>query len=131
MKKPTVTLAVFATLALCAIAGQVYDRATKTIPISGTATWTNSVDYSAILLKRIWLENATATNQTVAISRVTSDNAYTQTVGSVAIAAASSGSTASFTVAYLANGDKLTFTSTGGIASTGGVAMIEYEVQKH
>ena len=116
---------------LVALAGSVYDRTTNGIPVSGTSTYTNKFDNGNLLLKRIWLESAAATNQTVAISRVTSDNTYTQTVGSVAIAAATSGSTASFTASYLKYGDMLKFASTGGIASTGGVAIIEYEVQQH
>ena len=116
---------------LVALAGSVYDRTTTVIPVSGSATYTNKFDNGNLVLKRIWLESASATNQTVAITRVTSDNTYTQTVGSVAIAAATSGSTASFTASYLKYGDMLKFTSTGGIASTGGVAIIEYEVQQH
>ncbi len=116
---------------LVALAGSVYDRTTNGIPVSGTAVFTNKFDNGNLLLKRIWLESAAATNQTVAITRITSDNTYTQTVGSVAIGAATSGSTASFTASYLKYGDMLKFTSTGGIASTGGVAIIEYEVQQH
>jgi hypothetical protein len=131
MKARIAIIAALAMLAGVAIAGQVYDRATATVPTAGTVIWTNNSDYAAIELKRIWLENASATNQSVAVTRISADNAYTQTVGTVAIAAATSGSTASFTAAYLANGDKLRFVSTGGIAATGGVAMIDFINQKH
>jgi hypothetical protein len=131
MQKIIAILMVLAIVAFVALAGQVYGRATKTIGTTGAATWTNTIQYAALELKRIWIENASATNQTVAISRVTSDGAYTQTVGSIAIGALTAGSTASFTAAYLSYGDKLTFASTGGIAATGGVAIIEYEVQQH
>lgn len=117
--------------AMMAPAGSVYDRATNMVPVSGSATFTNKFDNGNLILKRIWFENATATNQTVAINRVTSDNLFTQTVGSVSCSTATSGSTASFTASYLKYGDKLTFSSTGGAASTGGVAVIEYEVQQH
>jgi len=124
-------IAVVALLAIVAIAGSVYDRTTNTIPVAGVATWTNKVDNGNLVLKRIWVESGAATNQTVAVVRITSDSAYTQTVGSVVLAANTSESTASFTASYLKYGDKLRFTSTGGTANTGGVAIIEYEVQQH
>jgi hypothetical protein len=131
MKFRIAIIAALATLATVVIAGEVYDRSTATVPTAGVVTWTNGSIYGAIEVKRIWLEKASATNQTVAVVRITSDNAYTQTVGSVTIADATSGSTASFTAAYLKDGDKLRFTSTGGIAATGGVAVIDFYVQKH
>ena len=126
-----VIVTVAAVAAIVAFAGSVYDRSTSTIPVAGVATWTNKFDNGNLVLKRIWVEAGAATNQTVAIVRITTDNAYTQTVGSVALAAATSGNTATFTAGYLKYGDKLQFTSTGGIANTGGVAVIEYEVQQH
>ena len=116
---------------LVALAGSVYDRTTNGIPVSGTSTYTNKFDNGNLLLKRIWLESAAATNQTVVISRITSDNTYTQTVGSMALGLATTTNTASFIASYLKYGDMLKFTSTGGAANTGGVAIIEYEVQQH
>jgi hypothetical protein len=114
--------------AILAWAGSVYDRSTVTLSTTaGTATWTNTAAYSALDLKRIWVEGSLIAINTVTVSRVTSDNTYTQSVGSV-VTAANSGSTASFTAAYLKYGDKLKFTSTVG---TGSTAIVEYEVQQH
>lgn len=108
-----------------ALAGQVYDRTTQTIPASGTIRWTNSTPYASLELKRIWIEKPAAGDATCTISRVGSS--YTQAVGSVTVAA-TGGSTASFTAAYLKYGDILRFTTLPGSNS---VAVIEYEVQQH
>ena len=69
---------------------------------------------------------ALAAADTVTVSRVSSDNLYTQSVGSVTVAA-NAGNTASFTAAYLKYGDKLKF---AGTATTGATVMLEYEVQQ-
>lgn len=108
-------------------AGAVYDRTTVTIPAAGSATWTNGKDYSALKLVRIWQVAATASND-IAVARITADGIYTQTVGTITGAATVPNSTASFTAGYLGVGDQLSFVSTPG---TGGVVMIEYEVQQH
>jgi hypothetical protein len=125
------TAALFIALVMClcavVLAGQVYDRATKTLT-AGAGTWTNTVEYSALKLVRIWIEGSTVAANTVTVSRVTSDGTYTQTVGSVAFTSGSKGNTATFTAAYLKHGDKLTFSS--GTASNS-TAIIEYEVQQH
>jgi len=115
-------------LAIAAIAGNVADRVTTTLVTgTGAGTWTNTQKYASLELKRVWAQaNLNATN-IITISRVTSDNLYTQSVGSITCSA-NAGSTASFTAAYLKYGDMLTFSS---FVSTGGVIMIEYEQQEH
>ena len=118
-------LALFIGSALIAVAGQVYDRTTKAIVSSGR--WTNTVPYAAIALKRIWIDGNTAAAGTVTVTRVTSDSAYTQAVGSVTCTSGA-GSTASFTAAYLAPNDMLNFVEGAGSNCT---AIIEYENQKH
>jgi hypothetical protein len=108
-----------------AIADPVYDRKVVTISTTaGTATFTNTELYASIALKRIWIERSLIAINTQTISRVTADGSYTQSVGSVTTAA-NAGSTASFTAGYMKYGDMLKFV---GTATTGAVAMIEYEV---
>jgi hypothetical protein len=110
-----------------AMADGVYDRSVVTISTTaGTAIFTNTAPYVALELKRIWIARSLAATDTQTITRITSGGAYTQAVGSVTIAT-SAGSTASFTAAYLKYGDMLNF---AGTATTGSVAIIEYEVQK-
>ncbi len=110
-----------------AMADSVYDRSVVTISTTaGTATYTNTVPYAAIELKRIWVEKSLLAADTQTVTRITSGGVYTQAVGSVTIAS-SSGSTASFTAAYLKYGDMLKFVGTGG---TGSVAVVEYLVQR-
>jgi hypothetical protein len=121
-------IAAVSALAIVAIAGSVYDRTTATLSTTaGTATFTNKVDNGNLILKRIWVERALYATDTVTVTRVTSDAAYTQAVGSVTCTA-NAGSTASFTATYLKYGDQLKFVSGTG---TGAVAVIEYEVQQH
>lgn len=115
-------------LAIVAVAGSVYDRTVVTLTTTaGGATWTNRMDYAALVLKRVWVENALAATQGVTFVRVTSDNAYTQTCGYVGCSG-NAGSTTSFTAGYLKGSDKLVFTS---FPATGGTVIVEYEVQQH
>lgn len=108
-------------------AASVYDRSTAALgSTTGTAVWTNGWKYSAIELKRIWIVNPLVASNNVAVTRITSDNTYTQTVGTVAVLS-SAGNTASFTAAFLKYGDKLAFSSD---ISTGSTVMVEYEVQQ-
>lgn len=108
-------------------AASVYDRSVVTIGTStGSGVWTNTWKYSAIELKRIWVINPLVASNNVAVTRITSDNTYTQTVGTVAVLA-SAGNTASFTAAFLKYGDKLAYSSD---ISTGSTVMVEYEVQQ-
>ena len=121
-------LAIFASLA---IAGSVYGRKTVTLAATtGVGSWTNTEPYAALALKRIWIENSLSNASTVTVSRVSliDSVSYTQTVGTVALAGSTSGSQATLTAAYLANGDTLTF---AGAVATGATAIVEYEVQKH
>jgi hypothetical protein len=111
-----------------ALAGQVYDRTTQTIPVSGTIRWTNSVPYAALELKRIWIENPADGDLTCTVSRITVGSTFTQAVGSV-VMAATGGSTASFTASYLKYGDMLRFVTCA--PTTNSTAVIEYEVQQH
>jgi hypothetical protein len=120
-------IAIIVASAGTAIADGVYDRSIVTVSTTaGTATFTNTVPYAAIELKRIWVERSLAAIDTQTVTRVTSGGVYTQAVGSVTIAS-SSGSTASFTASYLKYGDMLKFVGTVG---TGSVAVVEYEVQR-
>lgn len=121
-------MAVFAILCLVtvAIAGEVFDRAVVTLGQStGTATWTNTADYAAVKLYRVWVEDSSDATSTVSVTRV--DGTYTQTVGSV-VCTAGDGSTASFTAGYMKFGDKLKFANS---TATGAVAIVEFGVQKH
>ena len=129
MKKLTFAILFMAILCLVGVvlAGSVYDRATKTLTL-GAGTWTNTVPYAAIELKRIWIEASVSARNTATVTRVTSDGTYTQAVGTVAFTSGSKGNTATFTAAYLKYGDKLAFSS--GLASNS-VAVIDYIVEKH
>jgi hypothetical protein len=120
-------VAIVAILAGAVYAASVYDRSTVSLGTStGTAQWTNTWQYSALELKRIWIQNCLAAVDTVTVRRITSDNIYTQTVGTV-VCASNAGSTPTFTAAYMKVGDRLTFSS---LVATGSTAMIEYEVQQ-
>lgn len=116
-------------VAAAAIAGQVFGRATATLgTTTGTCTWTNSMPYAALALKRIWIQNSLSTNSTVTINRIsTIDSAsYTDACATVVLSTTST-NTATFTAGYLGYGDRLYFSGSG----TGATAVIEYEVQKH
>jgi len=122
-----IILVLFAILGAAVYAASVYDRSTVSLGTStGTAQWTNTWKYSAVELKRIWIQNCLAAVDTVTVSRITSDGIYTQAVGSV-VCASNSGSTPTFTASFLKYGDRLTFAS---LVATGSTAMIEYEVQQ-
>lgn len=111
-----------------AVAGSVYDRVVTTLgTTTGTKTWTNSTDYAALELKRIWIAGNLDAGATVTVTRVTSGGVYTQAVGTVACTSGS-GSTASFTAAYLKPGDMLMFANS---TATGATAIVEYELQQH
>ena len=110
-----------------AVAGQVYDRIEVDSNIDGVAAWTNTVQYSAVKLARIWVLDAVVATDVVTIVRTTASGEYTQAVGSVT-AASGVGSTASFTAAYLLPNDVLTAT---GANTTNYELQIEYEVQQH
>ena len=115
--------------ATIAVAGNVYDRDTATLATAtGAGTWQNTTRYSAVELKRVWVEKCLTTAQTVTVSRVTSGGAYTQACASVAFTSGSKGNSATFTAAYLKYGDYLTF-SRG--TATGATVVIDYEVQQH
>lgn len=137
MKKKTFTLAdgmmllaVICVLAACilpVIAGTVYDRQTVTLT-AGAGTYTQADPYAAAEIKRIWIENSTKAANTVAVNRVTSDNAYTQSVGTVTFTSGSKGNNSTLTAAFLEYGDKLTFSST---AASNSVAVLDLILQKH
>lgn len=129
MKK---TIAMFALVVLAiasfAIAGTWYSRSTVSLAVTtGAATWTNATMYSSIALKRIWIYNGLAADNTVTVTRVTSDSPVTtQTVGTITVAS-NAGNQSTFTAAYLRNGDKLVFASQ---TATGSTAMVEYEISQ-
>lgn len=117
-----------AVMAIVALAGQVYDRATSSIPVTGTRIWTNTTDYAALELKRLWVIGNASATATVTVHRITSDSAYTQSVGTV-VCTSGAGNQATLTASYLAPGDKLRFVN--GVTTNATTLMIEYEVQKH
>lgn len=120
-----VTVFVLIIIATVVRAGSVYGRTVVTLSTTaGTKTWTNSSDYAAINLKRLWCPWSSNIVDTVTVTRVTSDSIYTQSVGSVI----ASKSTNVIEAAYLKPGDKLTF---AGAGTTQAVIMLEYEVQQH
>lgn len=115
-----------ASCAVATIAGSVYDRATVTRAETDTVSyWTNTADYAAVKLVRLWTLYAYGVSNNVAVARITSDGLYTQAVGTIT---GPLGNTATFTAGYLEPGDVLRFTSSPG---TGGVEQVEYEVQQH
>lgn len=122
-----VAVMLFVLVTAVALAGSVYGRATKALGVAtGSGVWTNSSKYAAVKLERIWVESSLNATNVITVTRITSDGVYTQAVGSVTCAAGS-GSTASFTAAYLQDGDMLSFSS---LIATGSTAIIEYEFQK-
>lgn len=122
---------VLAAIVAPALAGSVGDRVFVTLGAStGTATWTNPYEYAAITLTRISVANdLNATNVVTAARIITDDdsNSYTQTVGAVTCV---SGAGTQATLAYtgLKQNDVLSFSS---LISTGGTAIVEFEVQQH
>jgi hypothetical protein len=121
-------LAMLCTVVLsAAFGGAVYDRTVMAVAATSGSTFTNSMPYSALALKRVWIEYSATASDTVTLTRVTAGGVYTQAVGTITVST-SIGNTATFTAAYLKNGDKLVFVSGAGSAST---AIIEYEVQQH
>lgn len=131
----TALLAVVAVLAVLAavaavpaFAGAVADRVLVTTT-GGSQVFTNTYNYSALELKRIWIEESVIPGNTVTVKRVLSayDGGYTQTVGSV-VCTTGAGSTASFTAAYLLPGELLTLS---GLSSSNFNSVIEFEVQQH
>jgi len=127
MKKLMGIIAAVGLMAGIVIAGQVYDRAEVDSNIDGVAAWTNTVQYAAVKLTRVWVLDAVVATDVVTIVRTTASGEYTQAVGSVT-AASGVGSTASFTATYLAPNDVLTLT---GANTTNYEVQIEYEVQQH
>ena len=133
MKKSNFKIAILlacALIAVAAIAGSVYDRATVTLGTkTGAATWTNTAIYGAAKLVRISIQNVAVTSDIVTINRVTVDNGWTQLVGTVTCGNYTTGTTNIFSAAsYLGIGDKLVFSSA---LATGSLAQIEFEFQKH
>lgn len=108
-----------------AIAGGIADRETVTIS-SGSAVWTNTASYRHIDLERISVWNTEIATDTVTVSRVTSDNTYTQTVGTVSVSGGS-GTQTTLAYQYLLPGDMLSFTATSGSNAT---AMVEFLAQQ-
>lgn len=108
-------------------AANVYDRSVVTLgTTTGSAVYTNVWKYSALELKRIWVENPLVSSNNVTVNRISADGVYTQSCGTISVRSGA-GNTASFTAAYLKYGDKLAFASD---ISTGATVMVEYEVQQ-
>lgn len=125
MKKLLIVCA--AVFAAVAIAGQVYDRAVVSSDNDGVAQWTNTADYAAVKLARVWALDAVVATDVVTVVRITADNLFTQAVGTIT-AASGDGSQATLTAGFLARGDMLKAT---GANTTNYSFMVEYEVQKH
>jgi hypothetical protein len=118
--------------AYAAQAGTVYDRSTNTTAAAtGICTITPSASYAGLELKKVWIERAAATNQSFTVYRVIQAGAYTQSVCTVAIAAATTGSGVPTHYAGLKSGEYWLVKSLGGIASSNAVVIIDYEVQTH
>jgi hypothetical protein len=127
--KKNMILGILAVAAACGavIAGSVYDRTTVALSVTaGTGSWTNPYEYGAVKLARLTMVANTDAGATVTVSRVTSDNTYTQAVAT--LIALNSTNVTTLASQYLLYGDKLTFASS---TATGGTAMVEFEVQKH
>lgn len=114
-------------ITVAAIAGQVYNRAVVSSDNDGVAQWTNTVDYAAIKLARVWVLDAVVATDVVTVVRITSDNLFTQAVGTIT-AASGDGSQATLTVGFLDRGDVIKGT---GANTTNFTFMVEGEVQKH
>jgi hypothetical protein len=128
MKGRIIGVLVLLSLAGLVFAGAVADRKTKALVVgTGSATWTNTAKYAAIDLKRITIDKSLVATNYVTVYRVTSDNTYTGTIGTVTIAA-SKGTQTTLAYNYLLFGDKLVFDSA---INTGSTAIIEYEQQEH
>lgn len=130
MKKQLKILAGVCMLAcvVAAVAGTVAARTTAALgAATGSATWTNTYQYAALDLKRITIDKCLAAVDTVTVYRVTSDNVYTGTVGTVTTSS-NKGTQTTLAYNYLQYGDKLVFDSG---KNTGSTAIIEFEVQKH
>lgn len=134
MSKLSILTAVTAGLCLLAVvgltvAGSVYDREVISLPAgSATINWTNDWKYSALELKRQWIESSVVDVNTVVVHRVISDGAgYTQQCATVAVTGAK-GSNTTFVASYLKYGDILRHTPT---APSGSVMVLEFEVQEH
>jgi len=136
MKKYLIGItAALATLATVAFAGAVADRsAAITLKrTTGVGAWTNSAaNYAAVKIDRIDIISAYYATDTVTVSRITSDLALTNTIATITL----TGSAGSYNIVpttttgpkFLLYGDIVYF-SAG--ATTGAVAYIDYEVQKH
>ena len=134
MKKTLATLCVMAIVAICSLAGEVYDRARVTTATSGgTATWTNAVQDANLKLVRISVPSWAAID-TVTVTRVTGDSTATLTNELVKVVCTTSGGASNLVdqslvhPLYMKAGDKLTFSS---VISTGGVITVEYLQQRH
>lgn len=113
-------------------AGTVFDRSTNaTAAATGIATITPPAKYAGMELKKVWVEKAAATNQSFTVYRVVEAGAYTQSVATVAIAAATTGSGVPAQYAGLKSGEYWLVKSLGGIASSNAVVLLDYEVQTH
>jgi hypothetical protein len=132
--KKIATLIAIATLAIGALAGEVYDRtAVLTLSASGLYSWTNTIQDANIELKRIDILAMDYITDTVTVQRVTGDTRK-QTNTVCGILAASNYGSSNLVVAagsgpvYLKAGDILKFTS--GMGSNGYV-QVEYIQQRH
>ena len=131
MHKFLIILLVFAAT-FSAQAGTVFDRSTNaTAAATGICTITPPAKYAGLELKKVWVEDAAATNQSFTIYRVVEAGAYTQSVATVAITTATTGSGVPSQYAGLKSGEFWLVKSLGGIASSNAVVLIDYEVQTH
>jgi hypothetical protein len=134
MKVRIALIAALAMLAGVAIAGNVADR-TSAITLSrtaGTATWTNTVQYASVEIARLDVIGGYYAADTITVSRVTSDNALTNTIATMTLSSGAGSYNIVQTTAtgpkFLLYGDKVTFSSGN---TTGAVAYIDYIVAKH
>lgn len=129
-KSSVILAALVAAVAVPVLAGQVGERDFVTLGnATGTGTW-SPVYPGTSRLKRISVVSDLGPTNVVTAKRVVTDaagNNYTQTVG---VVSCSSGAGTQATLAYedLKRGDALQLSS---YTPTGGVALVEYELQRH
>jgi hypothetical protein len=135
--KKTLSIAILGMALLAAgfaFAGELAERSAAITlgTTTGTATWTNTYQYSALLLDRIDIVKGLYATDTVTVRRVTVDNVVTNTINAITL----SGGAGSYNIVQttstgprvLIYGDKITFTSG---STTGATAYLDFIIQKN
>jgi hypothetical protein len=130
-----IAIVCLATIAAKAVfAGELGERSAAITlgTTTGTATWTNTYQYSALLLDRIDIVKGLYATDTVTVKRVTVDNVVTNTINAITLASGAGSYNIVQTTAtgprVLIYGDKITFTSG---STTGATAYLDFIIQKN